>query len=372
MSLSKFNAGVTLIELMIAMVIGLLIMSGVLQLFVSMVRNTTDLASTNEQIENGRFALQIIENDLVHSGFWGGYVPQFDDFTSTDVPSDTPAAVPEPCKAFVDWDATYKTQLLGISVQAFDSVPADCAAVVVNKKANTDVLVVRHADTCVPGAAGCEADTSALAANLRKVYFQPNFCGTAASSAYDYAFGTSGFTKQKRSCNPADLAEKRKYISNIYYISADNVLMRASFGGGGGTAWSTQPLIEGIEGFVVELGIDSTSDTGANVVYSQAVTWTDPTIKNSPSNRGDGTPDGAFVRCTAAGVAPCTAAALTNVVAAKLHVLVRNTSSARDYVDSKTYALGTTSLGPFNDGFKRHVYSITSRLTNISGRRQTP
>jgi type IV pilus assembly protein PilW len=29
-------------------------------------------------------------------------------------------------------------------------------------------------------------------------------------------------------------------------------------------------------------------------------------------------------------------------------------------------------MGPFNDGFKRHVYVSTLRLPNVAGRRQTP
>jgi type IV pilus assembly protein PilW len=34
--------------------------------------------------------------------------------------------------------------------------------------------------------------------------------------------------------------------------------------------------------------------------------------------------------------------------------------------------LGTAALGPFNDHYKRHVFSTSVRLTNISGRRETP
>jgi type IV pilus assembly protein PilW len=29
-------------------------------------------------------------------------------------------------------------------------------------------------------------------------------------------------------------------------------------------------------------------------------------------------------------------------------------------------------MGPFNDGFKRHLYVSTIRLPNIAGRRETP
>lgn len=365
----SWQRGVSLVELMVSIALGLIIMAAVLDLYANMLRNSSDLENSNAQIENGRFVMQVIENDLVHAGFWGGYIPQFDDLTSTDIPVDIPSAVPAPCLAFAAWTAAYRTQLLGIPVQTYEEIPAGCEAVITNKKADTDILVVRHANSCVPGTLNCEADTTGSASP--QVYFQPQFCGTDNASAYTYVLNTVGFTMQRRSCLVTDLSDKRKLVTNIYYIRDDNVLMRAEFNGAGGAIWgAAQPIVEGVEGFAIELGIDSVSDSGANAAYNQAITWSDPTNKNSPTNRGDGTPDGDFIRCTTA--LPCTASQLTNVVVAKLYVLVRNMTATGDYVDVKTYALGVTELGPYNDNFKRHVYSTTMRLINISSRRQTP
>ena len=39
------------------------------------------MARANSVIENGRLAIQLIESDLVHAGFWDTFVPQFDDQT---------------------------------------------------------------------------------------------------------------------------------------------------------------------------------------------------------------------------------------------------------------------------------------------------
>lgn len=362
----NLQAGFSLIELMVAMVISLLIMGAILTLFLDVTRTNDEMAKTNAQIENGRFAVQLIANDLAHGGFWDGYVPQFDDLASKDVPGDYPAAVPAPCLDFASWDAAYRNSLLAIPVQVYDAVPAGCEAVIQNKKAGTDVLVVRHADTCLPGAGNCEADTSGGA--TPKVYFQPSLCANV--SPYTYVLGTSGFTLQKRSCLAGSPADKRKYVSNIYFIRNDNTLMRAEFGGGGGTAWSVQPLIDGVEGLAVELGVDDISDSNAAVDYTEAVAWADALNKTSPTNRGDGTPDGAFVRCTTASA--CTVAQLANVVAAKLYLLVRSTEETSGYTDTKTYTLGSTNVPAFNDGFKRHVFSTTVRLINVSGRRETP
>jgi type IV pilus assembly protein PilW len=106
------------------------------------------------------------------------------------------------------------------------------------------------------------------------------------------------------------------------------------------------------------------------VDYGEAIDWYDPDTRTTPTNRGDGSPDGQFIECTTA--VPCGVDQLMNVTAVKLYVLVRSREAAPNYTDTKTYQVGTTVMGPFNDGFKRHVYVSTLRLPNIAGKRQTP
>lgn len=385
--------GLSLIELMIALLLGLIVMGAVLALFLNVTRNNAELAKTNSQIENGRFAIQILQNDLMHAGYWGGHVPQFDDLTATVVPTDAPSTplsttVPEPCLAYsTPWVAAYINDIIGIPVQVYGGAPSTGTGCITNfstnKQANTDVLVVRHAETCLPGVGNCEADTAG------KLYFQASQC--ELESATPYVLSTTGFTLHKRNCvgtgSPAalpitagDIADKRKFVSNIYYIrdyavtAGDGIptLMRSTFDlSGGALAYQAgQVMIEGIEGFHVELGIDSLSKTGAAVDYTAAVNWQDPTNKITATNRGNGVPDGAYVSCTSA--TPCTAAQLTNAVVAKIYVLARANTPTQGYTDSKTYNLGSVPLGPFNDGFKRHVFSTTVRLVNVSSRRETP
>ncbi len=96
-------------------------------------------------------------------------------------------------------------------------------------------------------------------------------------------------------------------------------------------------MIEGVEGFRVELGIDSLSETGGAVNYGAAIVWADPDTRTTPTNRGDGVADGDFITCTTA--TPCTAAQLANVTAVKLYVLVRGRDESQGYTDTKTYSL---------------------------------
>ncbi|MCY1349403.1 Type IV Pilus-assembly protein W [compost metagenome] len=352
---------------MIAATISLLMMAAVLTLFLDVSRTNDEMAKTNAQIESGRFALQLLQEDVAHAGFWGGYIPEFDDLSWTEIPTDVPDDVPSPCS----WTAADNTNLLGVSVQVYDGVPPGCSSIVTDKKANTDVLVVRHAETCRPGVGNCEAEDST------RLYFQPSFCSDDPAR---YVLGTSGFTMRKRDCTT--LSEKRKFVSNIYYVrdysvtAGDGIptLMRSEFGTGAEPK-AAQALIEGIEGFRVELGIDNVGDGGVPNDYTEAVSFavtaSGDTNYSQPLNRGNGAPEGDFVRCPAAG---CTVEQLIDVVAVKIFLLVRSIQPSPGYSDGKAYALGQASPAAQVTGsnYKRHVYSTTVRLVNVSGRRETP
>lgn len=449
--------GFTLVEVMISMTISLLILAALVGMFVNTSRNNNEMQKTNGLIENGRFAVQLLQNDLAHAGYWGGYIPQFDDLSSTAVPADVPAVVPDVCAAYNTWNQPYKSALLGISVQASEALPACLSALA--KRADTDVLVVRHADTCLPGTANCDADIAGRlyiqssvckaernagtvqAASANTITLSPNASATnnayvgltirtagqvnsissydggtkvatlstlwatvpALDSGYsfEYVFGTTAFPLYQRDCvgtgTPATLpitggtlAEKRWVVSNVYYIHdyahpdrGDEViptLVRSQLNVVGGTLAHQPPvpLIDGIEAFRVALGIDNLSDSGAAVDYTDAIDWLDSN-KTSPTNRGDGQPD-EFVRCTTA--LPCTAAQLTDVVAVKLYLLARSRDKTPGHVDDRTYCLGEydsdgacpveNTIAAANDDYKRHVFTTSVRLINISARRETP
>jgi type IV pilus assembly protein PilW len=384
------QGGFSLVELMVSIVIGLIILAAMVALFVNSSGSNRELARANTLIENGRLAIELLESDVVHAGYWGSYMPVFDDQTSSIDPdtipntelTQLPDAVPDPCLAYdTPWEPQDISNFVHVPVAVYDSA-ATCPGIVLDKAGSTDVLVVRHAELCAAGSGGnCEGD---IAGN---VYFQPSRC--PAEDAERFQFGTeddSVFDLQQLNCT--NLTEKRKFVQNLYYVrdyavtDGDGIptLVRSSFNmANPGDVPAQQPavaVIEGIEGFRVELGIDNVSEPyagepdGTAVDYTAAIDWLDDDTRDTPTNRGDGSPDGAFIECTTAD--PCTVDELMNVTAVKIYVLVRSREPAPNYTDTKTYQVGTTVMGPFNDGFKRHVYVSTLRLPNIAGRRQTP
>ena len=458
--------GFTLVELMISMVISLIILAAMVGIFVNTSASHREMEKTSGLIENGRIAAQLLQDDLVHAGYWGGFVPQFDDFTVTAAPADVPNAIPNACQPYNTWNSSHRSNLLGIAVEASDVLQSGAACVSpLAKKDGTDVLIIRHAETCVPGVGNCPPDVAG------RLYLQTSACkaeksaGTAQGAAsntlilsagasttsniytgltlrtlsgigagqinsviaynggtrtatmsqpwsiipdntttyaFEYVLGTSSFPLHKIDCvgtgTPASLpilggtmADKRRFVSNIYYIheyphpdQAGDViptLVRSQLDVSAGALAQQAPvaLIEGIEVLRVVLGIDNVSDSGDPVNYTDAIDWADPTLKKSPTNRGDGAPD-EFVRCTVA--TPCTAAELTDVVAVKLYMLVRSRDRTPGHRDDRTYCLGernsdgtcaaTNTIAAANDNYKRHVFSTSVRLVNISARRETP
>jgi type IV pilus assembly protein PilW len=380
------QAGFGLVELMVSMLIGLVIIAALVTLFVNTSGNNRELARANSMIENGRFAIKVLEDDLVHAGYWGGLVPMFDDQTSVDDPTDEPSGVPDPCLPYdpATWGDVYRANLIGIPLQVYDdpATVGTCVAEGVIDPAEyqpgTDLLIVRHAEVCLPG----EADSYCEADDPDELYVQAGFCVTDPEP---YVLATSGFVLEKMDC--ATVADKRKFVSNLYYIrnyavtAGDGIptLVRSRFVADpvtGDLEYEVPPvaLVEGIEGFRVELGVDDVSKTGDPVDYDDAVIWEDPLDKVTPTNRGDGVPDGDYVRCDP----DCATGALTfdelrNVTSARIYVLARSREASPNYTDNKTYTLGLAGdVDPPDDKFKRHVFTTTVRLPNVAGRRVTP
>lgn len=396
-------AGLTLVELMIGLTLGLLVTVGLLGVYLNATRTNTELAKANAQVENGRYAIQFLREDIAVAGFWGSYVPKFDNLTyvSSVAPPqvdthDVPTAVPDPCLSFGSWpsDATllsaYTTGLIGIGIQAYDAIPSGttCTSTLINdRQANTDILVVRHADACEAGVGTCPS------VDGTSTYFQASRLGqdsagtVCAAGAYpSYLFGTTtgALNLQARTWNGSTYvcarAPIRRFVSNIYYVrnfsvtAGDGIptLVRISHQGSGLTK---QPLIDGIEGFRVELGLDTqpraVPGKSTAINYGAKLEWAVTDVYKNPLNRGDGQVDGEYIRCSPS----CTAAQLVNVVAVRVFVLARTRTTTPGYTDGKTYQMSSTDTSVAvtpGGSFQRHVFTATVRLDSVAGRRETP
>ena len=113
--------GFSIIELMTAITIGLLILAGLASVFVNSSNANREMKNNSEQIENGRFAIEFLSQDIRHAGFYGEL---------TALPA-APGSAPDPCT--VPTAGTVSDTVnnaLALPIQRIDpaSVPSDCSS----------------------------------------------------------------------------------------------------------------------------------------------------------------------------------------------------------------------------------------------------
>jgi type IV pilus assembly protein PilW len=322
------SAGFTLIELMIAVTLGLLVLAALTSFFVRTSYNRTELERNSQQIENGRFAINSLRDDMMIAGFYADiFMPG----------SSTNWVAPDACATsgnmgFVSNNLTPQMPVPILLYPLGVGAPAGCTP---NILANTDVIVIRRFNT---------EQTPVASVVAAQIYVQLSECA-ADTTRYKIDTGTNvaNLDLKNRACSaPAALW---RYREQLYYIrdysvnAGDGIptLVRVELDGG---AMNPVPLVEGIENLRVDLGVDTDGDGAPN-------TWR---------------------RCDAAG--PCTAADYSNVMAAKVCPFA-HLDQSRDYIDDKTYSLGVSgSTPPRGDHYKRHVYSTIIGMPNRSGPRE--
>src|SRR5512140_3570661 len=97
----RFQRGFSLIELMIAITLGLMIMTGLVSVFVKNSLVRSEIERSNRQIESGRYAVTLLTEDLRMAGF----PSSFDRRDTIILPNPPPlpalTAPPDPCDASV-------------------------------------------------------------------------------------------------------------------------------------------------------------------------------------------------------------------------------------------------------------------------------
>lgn len=331
---------------MVAATVSLVVLAVISSVFVANMRARREVERANQQIENGRYALQVLGDDLQLAGYLATFDIQLANFP-------TPAVMPDPCEAGL---AGLRTAL-PLHIQGQDGGAAP--ACITDLKAGTDIVLVRRVSACVAGTANCATVAGAP-------YFQASLCSSGAELLSPdfrnwFRLDSAAGNLNRTQWNCATVAPSRRFLTHIYFVANNDrdgdglpTLKRAELGDGG---FSIVPLAQGIENLQIDYGIDTNND-GAPDSYTA-----NPNTFTAPTGACPGTP------------ADCVEN-WRNVMAVKLHVLARGNSSARDYVDKKTYSLGLTAggaantAGPFNDGFKRHVFDTVVRLNNPANRRQ--
>lgn len=310
----KRQAGYSLVELMVAMGLGVLLSTVALQIYVEGLRTFRQADELGRMQENARFALYVLGQDVKMAGFFGasGSPPERG---AAGGPAD-----PAPdCGAGWAYDTTNSITYVGPNGDAPTTL------------------------TCLDGGV-FPAAGSAL--GIKRVEGLWTASGAVGAGIWVETENNFGAILQDPVPNP-DRAYWR-YMARVYSIRdysaspGDGIpaLVRQELQDTGQFTAATDTdalLVDGIEGFAVEWGIDT--DTTA----------TDPT--------GDSTPN-YFTTTLNPGDRP---------IAARLHVMVRAKEEDQTYTDgaNKTYQLADQTMGPYADKYRRRIYSTTVLIRNL-------
>lgn len=310
----------SLIELMIAIAIGLVVLAALSMLFVQNSANRREIDRSASVLENGRYALSILKDELSLAGYYG----------TLSVPSGTAV----PCsKVISDWSGS-----LAIPAQGINNNDADLAgcvsatpATLPARKGNTDAIVIQRTSTCVAGTTDCAAPVAANA------YLQVSECGTEyLTTPFVLALGTGTFGLKKRvannvNCDATGTAPTRQFYRSFYYVDAANNLTRADWIPGG--TFATTVIAENIENMQLIYGFDTT---------------------------GDGTPD-------EFATAPPGTSTWANAVGVRIWLLARAPTATSGYTNNRSIEMDDYSVTP-SDSFKRHVFSTYVTFINPAAR----
>lgn len=382
----KSENGFSLVEFMVAVGIGLFLVAGFTTFMVTSNSTRGELEKSSRQIENGRYAIEVLSNALRHAGYYGVYI---------DVPHVSgSAALPDPCATtltnlsnglpFPIQGYNYDRNDTGTAIPTTDPLPCLNLA---NYKTKTDIVVVRRVNTSAvprllplegpplspPACGGPGAPDARNPSKIWKVgaggilagevYMQTSIqdgpTGPKTQYILDAGSNTGNFTlTQKDSTSPTyySCADIRKFHIEIYFISPCSkptsgttcngatddggnpipTLKRLELvdNGSGGRVWKIVPLVEGIEDMQIDYGLDDNSD-GIVDRFDNII------------------PDSKWPQ----------------VRSARIYLLARNIEGTPAHKDNKQYFMGIGDdpnklPAATQDSFKRHVYSATVMIRN--------
>ncbi len=349
----RVSRGLTLLETMIAMIIGLIITAAVAQVYATS-RATYQLTAGLSRVqENGRFGMEFLTRDVRMAGYSGclskatavtNHLNNPTDYATDLVLGQHVSAHAytgsAPSAAISDWAPALPAAYFTTG----DVVP------------NTDVLVVRRASDQseqvlppympTPSAAlhletgnGLQVNDIVIVADCRSAdMFQitgptdPDSTGTLNHNIGAVSQGPGNASQDLSKTYDSD-AEILKLVTRVYHIGRRNndpnnppALFRKELDGG---VLVTQELVEGVENIQLYIGDDTDNDGIANIYRTadQIANW-------------------------------------ATVATVRIGLLVRTPDKAERDVDTKTYVVAGTLIGPMGDRYQRRVFTSTVDLRN--------
>ena len=331
--------GFSLIEMMIAMTIGLLIVAALTAVVISSGRSSRANDRTSELQSNGRYALDALKRDLQSAGYYG--------LSGRGVDQ---AVINLPQDCYAGFASNINQRVWG-SNDGVNTFNASCIPPA--NYAGSDILVIRYASlNSFPAVASIAPPTDPTGIN--------GFANTGANTLFFRAAYQINQLFQTAAIPSFTFLPQRDHIVqvHVYYIAPWTVsanenpqipsLRRLVLDNTG--AMVDQLVASGIENMQVQYGVLA----AGNSQYFDAQN-VNPGV--APALDSVTSP----VNATGASVN-----SWGNVNAVRVWLLSRNTGSERNetYINNTKYTMGDVINKQFNDRFRRQMFTTTVQLRN--------
>lgn len=313
----RAEAGLTLIELMVSLAIGLFLMLGAMTVYLQSRQTFQVNESVARLQENGRFALDAMEPDIRMGHYWG-LTTRTNKIQGRAAPGETSSiAVTNDCGE--NWSINLDA---GIDAENND-YSWDCDAFGDGAEADSDTLVVRRA---------AEEATTPVANTLyiQSARFQDSQIFQGATIPAGYSSMTS---------------ESHELVVDGYYVSQSSVLgddipsLRVKRLGTGATGpeVTDEEVLPGVEDLQVQLGVDTDPFGAPNRGSIDLYVNPGDTILANPD---------------------------VQVLAVRIWLRVRSERPEPGFTDDRSYTYADQDIDPPMDGFRRIVVSKTIYIRN--------
>lgn len=402
--------GFTLIEVMISLAIATVLMVALSGLFVQSVKSRQQVDRDGQKIENGRYALDVLAEDIRLAGYWGIYSPNskwssvdwkpvspFADCSTINLGSGTLAAdrAAKIIAGSVGWVDSLTAPMLpapimGFEVHALETsppTPASLLSTTISKCLpdyyGGDVIVVRRASTATTALSNLKTNKTYLQVSSCRddspTYFVAHAGVAGLSDAQPFVDPPNQFTNKAFSLRPLGCtstsetrAVLRELITRVYYLAANNesndgipTLKVLDLGDGSVTPRTIAP---GVENLHIEYGLDKSGDDGATDTYQYSTNNPIRLTSVAPDNLlGIKFPNTTLWRSNDLD----TYNRWDDVMAVKLYVVVRDLETTAGYTNTSSFIMGQASpITPANNTYKTRMSTSSIRVVNMSSRRE--
>ncbi|WP_139461343.1 PilW family protein [Aeromonas veronii] len=320
------SRGFTLVEWLVAMLLGLFLLAGVFTVFVMSRSSSEDAFDQSELQENGRLAIRLISQDIKWAGFFGAYTGQ-----STQVGSSlslstgstilsasdclderSVGSLPSPLGPIRGLWVSRVSASKGLS--GFTCIDAN------DRVANSDVISIKRlVGRPIPASEGLDTNRFYMATNSQEAR-------VIKGSETRPLFGAN---------NESQIWEYQHYI---YYLSQEDgipVLRKRYLTVNGGSALIGGAMAEGVEHMVLMYGVD------------------DSLI-----------PDGRIDRYMSTDQMTTQRWNEGRVLGARLFLLIRAARESSRYKNNNSYQLGNITVNGSGDGYRRLLLESSIALRN--------